>query len=66
MFVIEFVLFSVTLKALSASSVFSNFARLLLLSKQRSVARSRVIEKKIVTLFFQCQYKREVHCDRTM
>ena len=66
MLVIEFVLFSVTLKALSASSVFNNFARLLLLSKQRSVARSRVIEKKIVILFFQCQYKREVHYDRTI
>ena len=41
-----FVLFSVTLKPSSASSVLNNFTWLLLLYKQRSIALSWQIEKK--------------------
>ena len=57
MSVIEFVLFLVTLKTSSALSVFSNFAWLLLLCKQSSVAWSRRIEKRIVAKSSKKQQK---------
>ena len=66
MSVMEFVLFSATLKTSSASSVSNNFAWLILLYKQSSIAWSRRIEKKIMTLFIQFHYKREVYYERTL
>ena len=66
MSVVEFVLFLVTLKALSASSVFSNFAWLLLLCEQSIIAWSRLIEKNIVALFVQYHYQREVYFERAV
>ena len=46
MSVIEFILFSVTLKTSSTSSVFNDFAWPLLLYKQSSLTWSQQIEKK--------------------
>ena len=46
MSVIEFILFSVTLKTSSTSSVSNDFAWPLLLYKQRSITWSQQIEKK--------------------
>ena len=66
MHVMEFVLFSATLKTSSALYVSNNFAWLLLLYKQSSIALSRLIEKKIMASFIQFHYKREVYCERTL
>ena len=66
MFVLEFVLFSVTSKTSSPSSVFNNFTWLFLLHKQSSIAWSRQIEKKTMALFIQFHYKRELYYERTV
>ena len=66
MYVMEFVLFSATLKTFSGSSVSNNFGWLLLLYKQSSILWSREIEKKIMALFIQFHYKREVYYERTL
>ena len=66
MSVMEFVLFSAMLKTSSALSVSNNFAWLLLFYKQSSIAWSQRIEKKIVALFIQFHYKREVYYERTL
>ena len=66
MSVIEFFLFSATLKTSSASSVSNNFAWLLLLYKQSSIAWSQQIEKKLMALFILFHYKGEVYYERTL
>ena len=63
----EFVLYSLTLKISSASSVFNDFTWPLLLYKQSSIAWSwRLEKKKIMALLIQFHYKREVYYERTV
>ena len=62
MSVMEFVLFSATLRTLPASSVSNHFA--IIQTKQHSMKPK--IEKKIMALFIQFHYKREVYYERTV
>ena len=66
MSVLEFVLFSVTLRASSASSVFSNFTPLLLLCTQSSIAWSWRKKTMVVFLFSVLSYIGEVYYERTV